>query len=107
MKPAVLPECGAFSRISPARTKRSKLVVNQWQAKRFSMRAVVTNLRTFLASAPAVLPPERIGLQIPALPGDLPAIVVRLTLDEESPVTLGRFVRTGHGIVQHTGVIQV
>src|SRR5206468_9630562 len=71
------------------------------------MLTIVESVRTFLTLNAPVMAPDRIGLQTPAMAGDLPAIVLSITHDERVPAKVNRFARTGDGLVVHTDLFDV
>jgi hypothetical protein len=72
------------------------------------MRAVANRLAAILASSPEpVLAAGRIGLRMPSSEGDLPSVVISLSLDEKNGACLNRYVREGHGVVKHESVVDV
>lgn len=71
------------------------------------MNIVIDKLREVLASQPGpVLSSDRIGTRMPENASDVPAVAATLSLKGNQRTGLGRFIRSGDSLVEHTAIIE-
>jgi hypothetical protein len=91
-----------------ARSRRQVLCPGRGAIEDLEMNRVIDGFVQVLATSPEpVLPSSHMGAQRPAAASDLPAIAISLILEDSGGIGLGCFVRAGHTVVQHTGVVEV
>lgn len=71
------------------------------------MYTIVDNFAQ-LVSTPAnpVILASRVGARKPSTPGDLPAMVISLAIDDQRTTRLGRVMRSGERITRASAIIQ-
>jgi len=72
------------------------------------MYTIVENFAQLVGTPPdAVLAVSRVGARKPSTPGDLPAIVVSVTIDDHRTTGLGGVTRSGELITRTTAIVEV
>ena len=72
------------------------------------MDSVIASLVEFLSSgADPLLGAGRMGSQSPTGPGDVPAVVMSLTVDSTAANGIGSFLREGHQLTRNTAIVAV
>lgn len=72
------------------------------------MYAIVDNFAQLVATPPdPVVSASRVGARKPSTPGDLPAMVISLTIDDQRTTGLGRAMRSGELVTRTSAIVPV
>jgi hypothetical protein len=72
------------------------------------MHAIVDNFAQLVATPPdPVVSAGRVGARMPSTPGDMPALVISLTVDDQRTTGLGRVARSGELVTRASAIVSV